>query len=133
MLAPRKLKNHSDFDQDKKGKKEMPSTSTGNSSDKMDEMNKIIQNLSAKVNILEMENKNLSQPLQEGNPNQFRWPFVPRFLPRERINNDIQRERKDNEDQRVPPPFQNNFLNEEEEDEELEYEDLDQNINNLEE
>ena len=103
----------------------MPSTSTGNSSYKMDEMNKIIQNLSAKVNILEMENKNLSRPLQEGNPNQFRHLFVSRFMPRERRNNDIQRERKQNEDQRVQPHFQNNLLNEEEEVEELEYENMD--------
>ena len=72
-----------------------------------------------------MENKNSSIPLQEGNPNQFRRPFIPRFLPRERRNNDIQRERKDNENHRVQPPFQNNLLNEEEEVEELEYEDLD--------
>ena len=96
-------------------------------------MNKLIKNLFAKVNRLEMENKNLSRPLQEGDPNQFRCPFVPIFLPRERRNNDIQRERKDNEDQRVQPPFQNNLLNEEEEVEELEYQDWDQNINHLEE
>ena len=68
-------------------------------------MSKIIKNLSTKVNRLEMENKNLNIPLQEGNTNQFRRPFVPRFLPRERRNNDIQRERKDNEDHRVEPPF----------------------------
>ena len=111
----------------------MPSTSTSKSSKKMNEMNKIIKNLSTKVNILEMENNNLSISLQKGNPNQFRRPFVPIFLPRERRNNDIQRERKDNEDQRVQPPFQNNLLNEEEGVEDLEYEDLDQNINHLEE
>ena len=80
-----------------------------------------------------MENKNLSQPLQEGNPNQFRQPFVPRFLPRERRNSDIQRERKENEDQSVQPPFQNNLLNEEEEVEELEFKYLDHNINHIEE
>ena len=80
-----------------------------------------------------MENNNLSRPLQEGNPNQFKCPFVPIFMPKERRNNGIQRERKDNEDQRVQPSFQNNLLNEEEEIEELGYEDLDQNINHLEE
>ena len=94
--------------------------------------NSLDKNLSAKSNRIEMENKNLSRPLQEGNPNQFICPFVPIFLPRERRNNDIQRERKDNEDQRVQPPFQNNLLNEEEEVEELEYQDRDQNINHLE-
>ena len=77
----------------------------------------------------QMENKNLSRPLQEGNPNQFRRPFFPRFFPRERMNNEIQREGKDIEDQRVQPPFQNNLLNEEDEVEVLEYEHLDQNIN----
>ena len=100
--------------------------------DKMDDMNKLIKNLSAKVNRLEMENKNLSRPVHEGNPNQFRKPFVPRFIPRERRNNDIQRERKENEDQRIQPPFQNNLLNEEGEVEDIEYEDFDQDINHLE-
>ena len=59
-----------------------------------------------------MENKNKNRPIQEGdwNPNQFRRPFVPRFLPRERRNNDIQRERRDNEDQSIQPPFQNNLI-----------------------
>ena len=69
----------------------MPLTSTRKSSDKMDEMTKLIKNLSTKINRLEMENKNQNRPLQEGNPNQFRRPFVPRFFPRERRNNDIQR------------------------------------------
>ena len=95
MLATCKLKEQSKyFDRDKKGKKEMSSTSTGNSSYKMDEMNKIIKKLSAKVNRLEMENKNLSRPLQEGNLNQLRCHFVAIFLHRERRNNDIQRERE---------------------------------------
>ena len=64
------------------------------SSEKMDDMNKLIKNLSAKVNRLEMENKNLSRPVHEGNPNQCRNPFVPRFIPRKRRSNDIQRGRK---------------------------------------
>ena len=38
----------------------------------MDDMNKLIKNLSAKVNRLEIENKNLSRHMHEGNPNQFR-------------------------------------------------------------
>ena len=111
----------------------MPSNSTCKSFGKRDEMDKLIKSLSAKFNILEMQNNNLSRPLQEGNPNEFRHPFVPIFFPRERRNNDIQRERIDDEDQRVPPSFQNNLSNEEEEVEELEYEDLDQNFNHLEE
>ena len=100
--------------------------------EKMDDMNKLIKKLSAKVNRLEMENKNLSRPVHEGNPNQFRKPFVPRFIPRERRNNDIERERKESEDQRIQPLFQNNLLNEEGEVEDIEYEDFDQDINHLE-
>ena len=102
----------------------MASTSMARSSNKMDDMNKLMKNLFAKLNILEMENKNLSWPVHEGNPNQFRKPFVPRFIPRERRNNDIQRERKENEDQRIQTPFQNNLLNEEGEVEDIEYEDF---------
>ena len=62
MLASSKLKEQSEYlGQYKKGEKEMmPSTSIGKSSSKMDEMNKLIKNLSAKVYRLEMENTNLS-------------------------------------------------------------------------
>ena len=65
-------------------------------------MNKIIKKLSSKINRLELGNKNQNNPIHEGerNQNQFRRPSVPRFLPRERRNNDIQRERRENQDQR---------------------------------
>ena len=73
---------------DKKGKKEIITSShTRRSSDsKMDEMNKIIKKLSAKIDRLEMGNINQNKPILEGerNQNQFRRPFAPRFLPRER-------------------------------------------------
>ena len=64
----------------------------------MDEMNKIIKNLSAKIDRLELGNKNHNKPIPEGerNQNQFRRPFVPIFFPRERRTNDIQRERREN-------------------------------------
>ena len=84
----------------------MPLTSTGKSlGNKIDEMTKLIKNMFAKINRLEMENKNQNRPMQEGdrNPNQFRRSFVHRFLPRERMNNAIQRERRDNEDKRIQP------------------------------
>jgi len=73
----------------------------------LDETTKLIKNMSAKINRLEKENKNQTRPIQEGerNPNQFRHHFVPRFLLRERINNDIQRERRDDEDQIIQPHF----------------------------
>ena len=65
---------------------------------------------------MELE-KNPNKPTQEGeiNPNHFRRTFSPGFIPRERRNNDIQRETRENEDQRVPPPLQNNVVDEIEE------------------
>ena len=82
----------------------------------MDEMNKIIKNLSAKIDRLEMGNRNQNKPIPEGDRNQiqFRRPFAPRFLPRERRNNDIQRDRRENEEQRIQPPFQNNNVRDDE-------------------
>ena len=76
----------------------------------MDEMNKIIKSLSAKIDRLERRNRNQNKPIPEGdrNENPFRRPFAPMFLPRERRNNDIQRDRRENEEQRIQPPFQNN-------------------------
>ena len=61
--------------------------------------------------------KNSNKPAQGGerNPNQFRHQFDPIFIPREWRNNEIQRERRENEDQRVPPPLQNNVVDEIEE------------------
>ena len=50
-------------------------------------------------------------------------------MPRERRNNDIQRERRENEDQRIPPPLQNNVTNEVEESEDGKYEDSNKEIN----
>ena len=54
-------------------------------------MNKIIKNLSVKIDRLELGNKNQNKPIPEGERNhyQFRRPFVPRFFLRERRNNDI--------------------------------------------
>jgi len=91
--------------------------------------------MSAKINRLEKENKNQTRPIQEGerNPNQFRHHFVPRFLLRERINNDIQRERRDNEDQIIQPHFQNNLIGDDEsyEVDEREVEDLDEHEHDI--
>ena len=82
---------------------------------------------------MELE-KNSNKPVQEGdrnpnNPNQFRRQFVPCFIPRERRNNDLQRERRETEDQKVPPPLQNNVVDEEEIEEEMFFEDTDQVMN----
>ena len=77
--------------------------------------------LTTKLNKLELE-KNSNRPVQEGdrnpnNPNQFRR------------NNDIQQERREAEDQKVPPPLQNNVTNEGEIEEDEHFEDPDQDIN----
>ena len=66
-------------------------------------MTKLTKDISAKKNSLEMENKNKNKYVQDNdnkNPNQFRRTFNPRFFPRDRRNN---------EDQKIQTPFQNNF------------------------
>ena len=78
--------------------------------------------------------KNSNRPIQEGdrnpnNPNQFRRQFAPRFIPKERRNNDIQWERREVEDENVPPPLQNNVIDEGEIEEEELFEDPDQDMN----
>ena len=93
-------------------------------------MAKLVKILTTKLNKLELE-KDSNKPSQEGerNPNQFRCPFSLRFIPRERRSNDIQRVRRENEDQRVPPPLQNNVVDEIEEDEVSQYEYSNQDLN----
>jgi hypothetical protein len=74
------------------------------------EMTKMLKTLTSEMARLEMETKQPSRPTREGgyrNPNQFRRPNnVPQILPRERSNQ---------EDHKVFPPFQNNALEEVEE------------------
>jgi len=97
ILASNRLKgNIAQQIYDRKGKKEAaPGVSTSHSTEgKIDEMAKLVKILIEKLNKLELE-KNSNKPVQEGdrnpnNPNQFRRQFVPRFIPRERRNNDIQ-------------------------------------------
>ena len=73
----------------------------------MHEMAKMLKNLTSKMARLNMETKQPSRPTQEGgyiNPNQFRRP-----------NNVLQifsRERRNQEDHKVLPPFQNNAVEE---------------------
>ena len=101
---------------DRKGKKAVStSNQVGRSSDgRIDEMGKLLKHLSDKIDRLEVgsrnRNQNKSMPENDRNLNQFRRPFAPRFFPRERRNNDIQRERRENEEQKIQPPFQKNNL-----------------------
>ena len=120
---------------DRKGKKEAaPGGLASHSAEgKIDEMAKLVKILTAKLNKLELE-KNSNKLVQEGDrnsnySNQFRRQFVPRFIPRERRNNDIQRERRENEDKKVPPPLQNNVVDEEEIEDEVFFEDTYQDMN----
>ena len=112
ILASNRLKgNTAQQIYGRKGKKEAtPGVSISQSTEgKINEMAKLVKILTAKLNKLEL-GKNSNKPVQEGdrnpnNSNQFRRQFVPHFIPRERRNNDIQRERRDAEDQKVPPPL----------------------------
>ena len=120
---------------DRKGKKEAaPGVSTSHSTEgKIDEMAKLVKIMTTKLNKLELE-RNSNKPVQESernpnNQNQFRRQFAPHFIPREWRNNDIQQERRDTKDQRVPPPIQNNVVDEEEIEEEVLFEDTDQDMN----
>ena len=120
ILASNRLKaNSAQQKYDRKGKMEAAlGVSTSNFAEgKIDEMANLVKLLTAKLNKLELE-KNSNKPVQDGdknpnNPNQFIRQFVPRFIPKERRNNDIQRERRETEDQKVPPPLQNNVVDEE--------------------
>jgi hypothetical protein len=107
MLAAKKLKSRGDRDK-KKQKEELPSSSNATSDSKMDEMDKMLKNMTYDMEILKMEQKQPSRPTQEGgyiNQNQFRRPNnAPQILPRER---------KNQEDQKVLP-LQNNAVDEEE-------------------
>ena len=101
---------------------------------KIDHIDKLVKILTTKLNKLELD-KNSNKPIQEGdrnpnNQNQFRRQFAPCFISREKRNNDIQWERREVEDQKVPPPLQNNVINggEIEEEEEF-FEDPDQDMN----
>ena len=78
-------------------------------------MSKMIKGLTSKLAKLEMEGENVVRPVQEGGnrpPNQYRRPFQPQKI--------LQRERRNNDDQRIQPPLQNNFADDMEQIDELE-------------
>ena len=93
-MEENKLRGKSDHHGDvKQKKKEMsPSTSRKKIADsKIDDMTKLIKNMSTKLSRLEMENKSQNKPIQDTdnkNPNQFRRTFKPMFFPRDRRNNE---------------------------------------------
>ena len=97
LLASNRLKKETPQQlYERKGKKEVVSGSAAPQSAeaKIDEMAKLVNILTAKLNKLELEN-NSGKPAPEAernqnNQNQFRRQFAPRFIRRERRNNDIQ-------------------------------------------
>jgi hypothetical protein len=109
------LKSRGDRDR-KKQKQELPSSSHTTSDSKIYEMDKMLKTLTCEMARLKMEQKHPTRPTQEGgykNLNQFRRPNnVPQILPRER---------KNQEDQKVFPPFQNNEVEEVEEEDDTKY------------
>jgi hypothetical protein len=115
ILAADKLKSRNDRDRKKK-KEELPSSSNTTSNSKMDEMAKMLKTMTSEMERLKMEQKKPSSPAQEGgyrNQNQYRRPNnAPQILPRERKNQD---------DQKVLPPFQNNAVDEQEDEDDTEY------------
>ena len=93
-MAENKLRGNSDHHgDDKKKKKEiLPSTSGTKITDcKMDDMTKLIKNISAKLSRLEIENKSQNKHVQDNDnkkPNQLKRTFNPRFFARDRRNNE---------------------------------------------
>jgi hypothetical protein len=107
ILASEKLKNKSDRDK-KKQREELPSSSNPTESDpKLDEVTQTLKSLTSEIAKLKWEAKQPNKPYQDvanRNTNQFRRPNnVPQIM---------QRERRNVEDQRVVPPFQNNEVEE---------------------
>jgi hypothetical protein len=94
----------------KKQREELPSSSHTTYDSKMDEMAKMLKTLTFEIARLNMETKQPRIPTHEGgykNPNHFRMPNnVLQFFPRERRNQEYQK---------VFPPFQNNAMEEIEE------------------
>jgi hypothetical protein len=115
ILAAERLKTKSDRDR-KKQKEDVPSSSNTTTSDpKIDEMDKMLKTLTSELARLKLEAKQPNRPVQEGgnmNPNQFRRPHNAPHI--------MQRERRNHEDQRIFPPFQNNAVEDTEESDDVE-------------
>jgi hypothetical protein len=115
ILAAEGLK--SKFDKDKKKRKEdVPYSSHPTTFDpKIEEMAKMLKTLTSEMARMKLETKKPNKHIQEGgnrNPNQFKRPQNdPRVM---------QRERRNQEDQRILPPFQNNVVEETDESDDIE-------------
>jgi hypothetical protein len=107
ILASDRLKTRSEKDK-KKQREDSPASSNPTTSDpKLDEMTKTLKDLTSEIAKLKWESKQPNRAFQGAgniNPNQFRRSNdAPQIMQRERRNVD---------DQRVVPPFQNNQIEE---------------------
>jgi hypothetical protein len=106
ILASDRLKTRSEKDK-KKQREDSPASSNPTTYDpKLDEMTKTLKDLTSEITKLKWESKQPKafQGARNRNPNQFR-----------RLNDApqiMQRERRNVDDQRVVPPFQNNQIEE---------------------
>ena len=127
LMASNKLRGKSDHQEDEKKKEKnmLPYPSGTKIADsKIEDMNKLMKSMSAKLNRMEMENKSQNKSIQDNdnkNPNQFRGTFNLRLFPRDRRNND---------DHKIQPRFLNNLIRDDEsyEIDEMEVEDLEHDI-----
>jgi len=74
--------------------------------------------MSSELSKLRIEKQRWNAPREGGNRN-------PNYYGRNNVPQILQRDRKNNEDQKIQPPFQNNFVNEQDE-----AEDPDENLEN---
>ena len=100
ILASIRLKNRSDKDK-KKQREYSPASSNSTTYDpKLDEMTKILKDMTSEIAKIKWESKQPNKSFQgdgNRNPTQFRRPNdAPQIMQRERRNDD---------DQRVVPPF----------------------------
>jgi hypothetical protein len=112
MIASGKMKQNSDQVDKKKIREDCDPLNPAKDAHeaRMDEMSRLIRNMTNKMSRFEMENGNANKSPQEGgvrNPNQFRRPFNPQLMRRERRN----------DEQPIHPPCptndQNNLVEEE--------------------
>jgi hypothetical protein len=103
MIALGKMKQKQDQVERKKAREDCGTSDPNKDSQeaRIEEMSRLIRNLTNKMSRFEIENNNANKSPQEGgmrNPNQFRRPFNPQLMRRERRN----------EEQPIQPPVKTN-------------------------
>jgi hypothetical protein len=112
ILATDKLRGRSEGERRKHKTKASPSDALGIDPN-VDELTKLVKSLSTKRERLKLEGREATRNPQDfGNRNKFRRKNNPPQV--------LQRDHRNNEDQRVQAPFQNNLFDEENEAKEVE-------------